>query len=117
MPNDDHSARFILGVDNPQDPTRNVAAQNAQLLFQKVAAVATGFGYDDVIDVAANLIINSLRQKYSRRRDALEKYSELTNKVASLLSAHYDPTTGNRRNIFPFTQTITANLFVDEDKG
>lgn len=110
-----NGSKFILGGDNPQDPTRNVSSSNPRALFQKFGACANGFGYDDVIDAASNLIINALRQKHTKRRDALEAYSLLTNKVGDLLSAHYDSSTGNRKNIFPFTQTVNATHHVDED--
>ena len=108
--------RFTLGAANSQDPTKGVHTQNVQRLFAQVAQLMSGFGYDDVIDCSANLLINALRQKYPKRRDALEKYSEIVTKVGNLIAANYDPTTGNRRNVFPFTQTIDLNHFRDPDK-
>lgn len=110
-----NGSKFILGGDNPQDPTRNVTASNPKQLFQKFGAVANGFRYDDVIDAAANLIVNSLRQKYDSRANAMSAYSLLMNKVGDLLSSHYDKSTGRRKNIFPFTQHISADHFKDKD--
>lgn len=110
------SERFAINGENPQDPTKGVIAQNAQLLFQKITQLATGASYDAVVDCSANLLVNALRQQYPKRRDALEKYSEIVTKVGNILAQHYDSTTGNRRNIFPFTQTIDMSHFRDPEK-
>jgi len=110
------SQLFIPGGSNSADPTRRDVPANAQQLFTQIVRLASGFTYEDVIDCAANLFINALRQKYPKRRDALEKYAEAVNKTGTLLAGHYDPVTGNRRNIFPFTQTINLDHIRDPDK-
>ena len=57
--------------------------------------------------VAINLLVNSIRQCTARRKDAEAILDELHGRTKStLLDMHYDPVTGLRRSVFPFTQVV-----------
>jgi acyl carrier protein phosphodiesterase len=88
-----------------------------QELFQRLARLCDGLPPDAVQGAAMNLIINAIRQSTPKRTDAEARFSELTGRAAALLlDNHYDPVTGNRRTIFPFTQVVTMPFHIDDDK-
>lgn len=102
-------------LNNPKDPlARNEEA--GRELFKMMGRVCNGFNQEAVVTAAANLLINSIRQQHKGRRHAEAHFDELTAKLKGILMDHYDPVTGNRRNIFPFTQNINIPFLGDVDK-
>lgn len=92
---------------NPKDPLRNTS-EAGQELFRKMSACADGFPADVVITAALNVFIGALRQSHKRRELAERAFDERATRAKScLLDEHYDGL-GNRRNVFPFTQTINV---------
>lgn len=105
---------FARGAANPSDPLRKVNTSSAEQLLMLLAPQLTGVPYDTVEEIAANLLISAIRQANPSRRGAEIKFDNLMNKVKGvLLDGHYDRVTGNRRNIFPYTQFIHAEYHDD----
>lgn len=58
-----------------------------------------------------NLLVNAVRQNCITRREAERAFDELVGRTKNLLlEQHYDPVSGRRRNVFPHTQHIMAEL-------
>jgi hypothetical protein len=69
-----------------------------------------------VIGAAVNLLVNAIRQNVETRSGAERVFDELFGRAKNiLLEQHYDPVTGKRRNIFPFTQHVHAAHIQDDD--
>jgi hypothetical protein len=78
-----------------------------QELFEAMAKLCRGRPLDHVLSAASNLLVNALRQEVMLRKEAEAIIDELFAKAKTLLiDQHYDPVTGKRRNVFPFTQTL-----------
>jgi hypothetical protein len=92
---------------NINDPlTKPQAAPDAaRVLFGKMSKEANGFGSDDVVAAAGNVLINALRQRCAKRQKAEAEIDELFGRLKTALLQHYDGA-DNRRNVFPFDQTI-----------
>lgn len=103
-------------LNNPKDPLAK-ASEAKQELFRRMGQVCKDFPVDAVIDAAANIVINGIRQVYPTRQKGLERMDEITANMKGVLADHYDPTTGGRRNIFPFTQNISPDTFVAGKDG
>jgi hypothetical protein len=101
---------------NPMDPLRKTGPDQAHELFKQFSQLASGFSTGDVITAAVNVLINAIRQANPTRRAAEARYNELFGQTKTVLLGHYDSVTGKRKNVFPFTQHIQAQLFTDEDK-
>lgn len=101
---------------NNKDPLRKSGPDQQLELFRKFAAVAHGFGVDDVLGAAINMLVNGTRQAHADRSHAEAAFNERVGKAKQMLLDHYDSVTGKRRNIFPFTQHIHAAHFTDKDK-
>jgi hypothetical protein len=98
-------------TNNPKDPLTSMSNEAGKALFDQMVQMCNGFPYEAVCDAAANLIINAIRQKYPKAKEAEAVFDELSYKLkALLLGSHYD-LMGNRKNIFPFTQSIEHQLF------
>ena len=82
---------------------------NGEQLFELVARalVSAGASQDVVRSVAINLMVNSIRQSVGKRSEAEARINELFNAAKTiLLDEYYDPVTGLRRSVVPFTQVI-----------
>jgi len=78
-------------------------------LFEEVWRMMLGQERSTVCEIGLNLIVNVIRQSVGKRKDAEALFNELFGKAKStLLDEHYDPVTGLRRSVFPFTQVIQA---------
>jgi hypothetical protein len=86
------------------DPLTN-APEPARELHARFGRIADGFQADDVINAALNIMINTLRQRYPKKKDADEAVDRLLAKTRQALADHYFAN-GSRRSIFPFHQVI-----------
>lgn len=78
-------------------------------LFKAITEECTGFDRATVVDVAANLLVNAMRQQCPTRQVAERHFDEVMGRTKSLLlEAHYDSVTGKRKSTFPHTQIIRA---------
>jgi hypothetical protein len=104
-----------LPIGGKTDPL-NDAPGAARELAKRMSQVAAGFGYDDVVGAAANVLINALRQGCPKRADAERAIDELFGRSKQALLEHYDSVTGRRRSIFPHHQVITPQFFGNKNK-
>lgn len=105
-------------MSNPNDPLHKPTAgpQSARQLFDNLSKVASGFGADDVMLAAANLLINAIRQHKATRDGAVVAFDEIAARSKHvLLEQHYDQM-GRRRNVFPFHQVIEVPLIKSTSK-
>jgi len=80
---------------------------NERELFDAIAKLVVGKPNHVVWCVGMNLIVNAIRQSTGTRALAEAQFNELFGQGKSvLLDQHYDPVTGHRRSVFPFTQVI-----------
>jgi hypothetical protein len=93
-----------------KDPTRE-GPPSEQQLFEAMAKVASGFSTEAVLGASINMLVNAIRQVYGKRSDAEYRMRELYGKHMELLMQHYDPVTGRRRSVIPFTQVIAPKRF------
>jgi hypothetical protein len=78
-----------------------------QALFEALGKVCAGHPLDHVLSASINLLVNAVREDVASRQKAEAVIDELFARAKTvLLDHHYDPVTGKRRNIFPFTQTL-----------
>lgn len=101
---------------NRQDPLLQTGAEAGRVLFDAMSKVCNGFGRDDVVNAAVNILVNAIRQECGSRQQAEARYDELAAKTKGLLMGHYDSVSGKRRSVFPFTQTVHAQLVHWDDK-
>lgn len=100
-----------LDQHNAKDPMNRSGPDRERELFGMLGKVATGFDGDVVVGAAMNLLVNAVRQRCATRQEAERYFDELVGKSKNLLlEQHYDPVTNRRRNIFPFTQHVHAEL-------
>jgi len=102
-------------LNNPTDPLRKVE-EAGQELFKRFGKESNGFNADAVIAAASNILVNAIRQTYSQRHRAEARFDELAARLKGVLMDHYDPVTGKRRNIFPFTQHLNVPYLGDVEK-
>src|SRR5947207_1230289 len=98
-------------MSNPKDPLLKSGPDYQRLLFDRLSKAADGFQGDEVINAAANIIINVLRQTHTTRDAAEKRFDELFGRTKTILLDHYDQL-GRKRGIFPFDQTIVVPRFV-----
>src|SRR5579859_1582703 len=101
-------------INNGKDPLQ-AGPEAARVLLERLAVVCNEFPIPVVIDAAANVLINAIRQNKSRRSEALAYFDQLFGKSKSVLDAHYDSVTGNRRNIFAHDQHVVMDLHKDPE--
>lgn len=90
--------------------------QREQKLFEQVNALLIGVPVEVVRSIAMNLVVGSIREYVPFRKDAEQIMDGWFGRAKStLLDFHYDPVTGRRRAMFPFTQTIEMPFHVDQD--
>lgn len=99
---------------HPKDPIAN-NSDNAIELMKKMGQVAHGFSAQDVINAAANLVINALRQSHSNRQSAEQAWDETMARAKGQLMDCYDAS-GRKKGIYPYHQTIVMP-FVDIKKS
>lgn len=96
---------------NPKDPMNKSGPDRERELFQMLGKVASGFDGDVVVGAAMNLLVNAIRQRCATRTEAERMFDELAGRSKNLLlEQHYDPVSNKRRNVFPFTQVVNAEL-------
>lgn len=89
-----------------------MSQQRARELIAAIAQVADGFQNDEVIDAAANIILNAIRQDHATLASAEERLDDITaNMRSALRTAHYhrDGTRNDRRIILPPLRDLIAN--------
>jgi hypothetical protein len=99
----------LSALRNPKDPLHN-NYEGPKELFERFAKAANGFPGELVVDAAANVLINAIRQAQPMQRGALNVFDELVTKARTVLAEHYAGT-GERKNIFPFHQVIKPERF------
>jgi hypothetical protein len=100
---------------NPKDPLAKTGPDYQRELFDRFSRDASGFSTADVIGAAANIVVNALRQAHSTREEAAKAYDEHAARIKGILMDHYD-STGRRKGIFPFAQTIVMPFVNGRDK-
>jgi hypothetical protein len=99
---------------NPKDPLGQTPERQ---LFELLSKVASGHDSKVVVGAAMNLLVNAVRQNHGTRQRAEHAFDELVGRTKNmLLEQHYDPVTNKRRNIFPFTQRVQAELVHWDDR-
>ena len=98
-----------------RDPMLKATPTNERELFELLSGAAAGASSAQVINAAANLIINALRQANPSREAAERAFDEIFGRAKQILSDHYD-SVGRKRGVFPFDQTISVRLFGNESK-
>lgn len=84
-------------------------------LFRSFSQASNGHGMDTVTGASANMLVNAICQTHHKRVDAEKAYDELFARMKEVLMSHYGPNT-RLNGMFPFNQTIHANLHVEKDK-
>lgn len=80
-----------------------------QKLFEELsrAAASVSVPPEVVWGACVNLLVNAIRQTTAERKTAEAIFNQLlANAKTMLLDVHYDPATGKRRNVFPFTHVV-----------
>ena len=96
---------------NPLDPINASGPEKERLLFEAHNKLAHGHDYVVAAGAAMNHLANIVRQSCETRQQAERMYDELVGRTKNLLmEKHYDPVSNKRRNIFPFTQVVNAEL-------
>lgn len=98
-----------MSVNGKGDPLRNNAPFSGKELFNRFSKAADGFPTDAAVVAAGNILLNALRQTNATRAEAEKAFNELFGRLKQTLLDHYD-STGKRRPIFPFHQTIEVPL-------
>lgn len=100
---------------NGHDPIKQSGPNKQAELFQKVTDVCNGFPIEDVLVIAANLLINGVRQSAATWQQAEQQIDERFGRAKNVLHECYDGV-GKRRHVFPFNQIIEMP-FVDFSKN
>lgn len=93
---------------NPSDPLAKLAPSGREL-FDNIAKLANGFGYDDILNAAGSLIVSTLRQQHDNRRSAEQHFDEIAARAKTKLMECYN-STGRKKGIFPYHQNIVVPL-------
>src|SRR6266566_1982183 len=96
---------------NTKDPMRHINADQERVLFEAFNKASAGHDYAQVAGAAMNLLVNTIRQSCATRQQAERAFDELVGRSKNLLmERHYDPVSNKRRNVFPHTQVVHAEL-------
>lgn len=88
----------------------------AQELFDQVAQLCQGKPQQLVGEIAVHLLVNVIRMSTPTRPAAEALWDELFGRGKTLLlDKHYDPVTGMRRTVFPFTQVAKATFHAEQN--
>lgn len=98
-----------------KDPLTTGPASELEL-WNRIQQQMQGASLEVARSIAVNLLVNAVRQSVPFRANAEAAINELFGRAKSMLLDHYDPTTGRRRSVFPFTQVIEAPFHVEKDK-
>lgn len=93
--------------------SRDPISQNpdaAREVFRKFGALAHGFPREDVLNAAANMVINSLRQMHDKREGAGRAWDEIMARAKSQLMECYD-SAGRKKGVFPYAQHVIVPFF------
>ena len=91
--------------DHKKDPlTRDSDAARRELM-RRMAEAGNGMPLEAVLDAAANMVVNALRQSCATRGDAMTAFDALTPKIKAILADQYD-SLGRKRGVFAFDQVI-----------
>lgn len=102
---------------NARDPLHGSGPQVGLELFRAMGKLASGMPADAVINAAAALLINAIRQTAPNWQRAEQLFDELFGRSKQLLSNHYDQVSGRKKGIFPYDQHIVLDeLFVERDR-
>jgi hypothetical protein len=101
-------------INNNKDPLK-AGPPAGQVLLERFGQVSEGFPLPVVLDAAINLLLNCIRQSCGKRNLAFAAIDEVFGKSKTILAAHYDAVTGNRRSIFAHTQHVVMDTFKDPD--
>lgn len=86
-------------------------------VFEETLQRCNGMPSVLVYNLAINILVNAIRMVVPERKQAETLIDELFGKTKSLLlDFHYDPVTGKRRTMFPFTQKIEPPFLVNQSK-
>lgn len=86
------------------DPLQ-IGPDRTRELFTRLSKECQDYPRDAVVGAVANLLLNALRQGHARRDKAAAAFDELVARWKAVLMEHYNGI-GERRNIFPFHQTL-----------
>lgn len=101
------------GKDDPLSTA--ISTEGTRRLFDICTQASAGHSTEQVYTVSANLLINALRQTYATRQQAADAWDHLSTKIKVLLMDHYD-SSGRRKGIFPYAQTVHVNLITEQQK-
>jgi hypothetical protein len=108
---------------DPADPLRNLsdplhgsAAEASLELFRRISRAASQLPSDAVIDAACALLVNAVRQQCTDWSKAEALIDEYFGKSKNLLRFHYNDD-GRKRGVFPFDQSVVANIVRPDDKA
>lgn len=97
------------------DPLRR-GPEAAKELLRRFGGDADGFGADDVIDAAMNVLINAVRQTQGQSPQAHQRVDQIAARMHEIVDLHYDRATQRRRSVFAFDQTVQMILTDDRKK-
>lgn len=92
------------------DPLLN-NTENARLLFQNFSQVSHGFPNLDVVNASLNMVVQAVRQAAPTQNNASAMWDEMVTRAKGLLMDGYD-STGRKKGIYPYTQTLIATKAV-----
>lgn len=98
------------------DPAKAQLGRIGGELFDAVCRTCNGASLEQVYNVAGNLLVNAIRMSTGERKDAEAKIDEVFARAKDVLLCCYDPVTGKRRSVYPFTQVAQAPFFENESK-
>lgn len=104
-----------MTFNNPKDPLFKTGPERQAELLRQVGAAMHGYPIEDVISVAANLLVNALRKSYDKRDKAAPRFDEIAAKTKEILMNQYD-STGRLKGVYPYDQVIQAPLIVERSK-
>ena len=96
---------------NPKDPMNKIGPEAERALFEAIGRLGSGHDGAVVVGAVMNTLVNAIRQGHATRAGAERAFDELVGRSKNLLlEQHYDPVSDKRRNVFPFTQVVHAEL-------
>lgn len=90
--------------------------ERQRLMLGRLVEACVGVPADVVLGAAVNLVANAVRQAHGKRGEAEKAFDERMRQAKTLLLEHYDPVTGVRRSVTPFTQEMVLPFFKNASK-
>lgn len=100
---------------NPKDPLLKTGPERQAELFKTFCNSADGYSAEDVINAAAMVLINALRQTHPRRENAAPRFDEISAKAKGILMDQYN-SAGRLKGIYPYDQHIVMPLHINSQK-